>query len=133
MPLSDHEQRLLEQMERALSAEDPKFASALRGVDRHLHRRRRILLGVLGTIAGIAMLVVGVATALTAVGVVGFLLVVASVIFALTTPHPGPGASAGRPRTGPAKANERRRRTSRVGFMSRFEQRWENRRDNFGR
>ena len=31
MPLSEHEQRLLEQMERALYAEDPKFASALRG------------------------------------------------------------------------------------------------------
>ena len=30
MPLSEHEQRLLEQMERALYAEDPKFASSLR-------------------------------------------------------------------------------------------------------
>ncbi|HNE89871.1 MAG TPA: DUF3040 domain-containing protein, partial [Actinomycetota bacterium] len=38
MPLSEHEQRLLEQMERALMAEDPKFATSLRhgssGADR---------------------------------------------------------------------------------------------------
>jgi len=31
MPLSEHEQRLLEQMEKALYAEDPKFATSLRG------------------------------------------------------------------------------------------------------
>ncbi|MEI2821672.1 MAG: DUF3040 domain-containing protein [Marmoricola sp.] len=30
MPLSEEEMRLLQQMERALAAEDPKFASALR-------------------------------------------------------------------------------------------------------
>ncbi|GAA3106389.1 hypothetical protein GCM10020254_60330 [Streptomyces goshikiensis] len=31
VPLSEHEQRMLEQMERALYAEDPKFATALEG------------------------------------------------------------------------------------------------------
>ena len=34
VPLSENEQRLLEQMERALYAEDPKFASAMRGANR---------------------------------------------------------------------------------------------------
>ena len=43
MPLSEHEQRLLEQMERALYAEDPKFASALRGHDLRGRYRRRLL------------------------------------------------------------------------------------------
>ena len=33
MPLSDHEQRLLEQIERALYAEDPKFASTVSSTD----------------------------------------------------------------------------------------------------
>ena len=38
MPLSDHEQRLLEQIERALYAEDPKFASTVRTTDlRYFH------------------------------------------------------------------------------------------------
>ena len=31
MPLSEHEQQLLEQMEQALYAEDPKFASQMQG------------------------------------------------------------------------------------------------------
>ena len=43
MPLSDHEQRLLEQMERALYAEDPKFATTMRGADlRRRYRRRAV-------------------------------------------------------------------------------------------
>ena len=45
MPLSEHEQRLLEQMERALYAEDPKLASTLRGADLRAHHRRRVALG----------------------------------------------------------------------------------------
>jgi len=31
VPLSEHEQQLLEQMEQALYAEDPKFASQMQG------------------------------------------------------------------------------------------------------
>ena len=45
MPLSENEQRLLEQMERALYAEDPKFASAMRGANRRPGAGRRLLLG----------------------------------------------------------------------------------------
>ena len=40
MPLSEEEQRLLEQMEEALAAEDPKFASALRGAASRQHHKR---------------------------------------------------------------------------------------------
>ena len=45
MPLSEHEQRLFEQIERSL-AEDPKFASAVRSTDPRFHARRRIVLAV---------------------------------------------------------------------------------------
>ena len=41
MPLSEEELRLLEQMERALVAEDPKLASTLRGTKVRQHQRRR--------------------------------------------------------------------------------------------
>ena len=47
MPLSEEELRLLEQMERALVEEDPKFASTLRGTTlRQSARRKAILAGV---------------------------------------------------------------------------------------
>lgn len=41
MALSRHEQRLLEQLEAALAADDPKLANTLRGSrSRSLHRRQ---------------------------------------------------------------------------------------------
>ena len=64
MPLSEHEQRLLEQMERALYAEDPKFASSLRSAGPRPGNRRKAAIGVLtllvdGVLLGEAQLVSG--------------------------------------------------------------------------
>ena len=57
MALSDEEQRLLEQMEAALAAEDPKLVNALRGTSvRRVHRRRAALAGV-GFFAGLGLLI----------------------------------------------------------------------------
>jgi hypothetical protein len=65
---------LLEQMERALSEEDPKFASTLRGTTlRRAQHRRAILSGVV-LVGGVALLMAGVITGLWVVGVVGFLV-----------------------------------------------------------
>ena len=58
MPLSEHEQRLFEQIERSL-AEDPKFASAVRATDPRFHARRRIVLAAVLFLAGIGLLVYG--------------------------------------------------------------------------
>ena len=60
MPLSEHEQRLFEQIERSL-AEDPKFASAVRSTDPRFHARRRIILAAIAVVLGLAVLVFGVA------------------------------------------------------------------------
>ena len=46
MPLSDHEQKLLEQIEQALYAEDPKFAATVRKVKKRPRGRRWIALSV---------------------------------------------------------------------------------------
>src|SRR3954452_5238118 len=74
VPLSEHEQRLLEQMERALHAEDPKFASALQGADLRALFRRRAFLAVAGFVIGLGMLVAGVVIALIALSVGGFVV-----------------------------------------------------------
>jgi UPF0716 family protein affecting phage T7 exclusion len=125
VPLSDHEQRLLEQMERALYAEDPKFADSLRKTRRTAVDRKRMILGVAGVVAGLAILLAGVATSLPLVGVLGFLATVAGAFVAYnafsakaatengaTAPQAPPKASAGN-----------------SALMDRLEERWRKRRD----
>ena len=53
VPLSDHEQRLLEQIERALYAEDPKFASTVSSTDLRTHARRRVRRAIVLLILGL--------------------------------------------------------------------------------
>lgn len=82
MALSDEEQRLLDQMEAALAAEDPRLASALRGTtSRRLHRRRAALAGI-GFLVGIACLIGGMEFHL-ALSILGFLIMLASSVVAI--------------------------------------------------
>ena len=79
MPLSEHEQRLLDQIERALYAEDPKFASTVRGVRLRRPSRRRRFQGIALFVAGLALLVTGVIVPvkladIPVVSVLGFLV-----------------------------------------------------------
>ena len=127
MPLSEHEQRLLEQMERALYAEDPKFATALRSPSDRRGSRRRSALGVVIALIGAGLLLGGAAWSLVIVGVVGFLVMLAGsflVVTTLTGSHrtatPGPAGEGGAP-VAPAAQAERH------GFMDRVEERWRRR------
>ena len=136
MPLSDREQQLLEQMERALIEEDPRFATSMRGGPGQARNRRRLAIGIGGVLVGLGVILLGVTTKLVLVGAVGFALMVAAVVYAVTerrTPLqavPTPGQAA-RPPARPAGRS--RKKPDRSGsFMSRLEQRWEQRRDQGG-
>ena len=91
MPLSEHEQRLLEQIERALYAEDPKFASTVRGGRLRKPTRRRRLQGMAVFVVGLVLLVVGVAVPTLWLGsfpvlsVVGFLMMLGGAVLAVTS------------------------------------------------
>ena len=74
MPLSEHEQRLLEQIERALVDDDPKFASSVRTGDRRLKARRKLQLGALLVVVGLAVLVGGAVAQSVLIGVLGSLI-----------------------------------------------------------
>ena len=76
MPLSDHEQRLLDEIEQALYAEDPKFAASVRSARARSRTRRTALLCGVGIVAGLALVLVGLITNLIVLSVVGFVLVV---------------------------------------------------------
>ena len=93
MPLSDHEQRMLDQIESALYAEDPKFASSVRGGGFRAPTARRRLQGAALFVIGLAMLVSGVAFRATMIGnfpilsVFGFIVMFGGVVFAITGPR----------------------------------------------
>ncbi|MGQ4617184.1 DUF3040 domain-containing protein [Nocardia sp. R7R-8] len=61
MPLSEHEQRMLEQIESALYAEDPKFASSVRGGRLRSTSSRRRLQAAALFVLGLFLLVAGIA------------------------------------------------------------------------
>ncbi len=124
MALSDHEQQLLDQMERALYAEDPQFATSLRRASTGKVMRGRAILGVVGIVVGMGILVAGVATALIPLGVLGFLVMLVGgvAIYAALRPLPENEAVAG----GNVKAPKVKKSS---GFMHRMEDRWNRRHD----
>ncbi|HLL34577.1 DUF3040 domain-containing protein [Streptomyces sp. NPDC052773] len=125
MPLSEHEQRMLEQMERALYAEDPKFATALEGSGLRTYTRRRVYQAVAGFLVGIALLMAGMVAKQVWLSVVGFLVMLGCAVLAVTgwrkAPRPGE-----QPGGGPPARHQGRQRRS---MMDRIEQRWQRRRD----
>ena len=78
MPLSEHEQRLLDQIERQLYAEDPKFASAVRSHDVKSHLVRRIKKFAALLVLGLGALLGGAIIGEVALGVAGFLVMLAA-------------------------------------------------------
>jgi hypothetical protein len=137
VPLSEHEQRLLDQMERALYAEDPKFATSMRNPNPLAGDKRRIALGVLAFLAGIGLLVAGVATKLVPVGVIGFLAMLGGiwlVVVALrptvpAKPQPGANAPGRTTRAAVSRPRRARQRSSSETLAERMERRWRRRRE----
>jgi DUF3040 family protein len=85
VPLSEHEQRLLDEIEQALYAEDPKFASSVRSARRRPRLRSSVLLGVLGVLAGLGLVLVGLLTTLVVLSVAGFVLLVAAFGYSISS------------------------------------------------
>jgi hypothetical protein len=96
MPLSEHEQRLLEQIEQGLYAEDPKFASTVRRVRRRTGYRRRIILSIVGIVLGLGLVLLGLVSKLIFISVIGFVLIVAACVYAF-----GPTIGRNKAPTGP--------------------------------
>ncbi|NLE71423.1 MAG: DUF3040 domain-containing protein [Actinomycetales bacterium] len=123
MPLSEYEQRVLEQMERQLTTDDPKLVSTLRGGRSTLGRW---LLTGIGALAGLTLLVVGTAASLPIVGIAGFVLMFVFVVLALTPPRRRGPAGTVQP-DGSVRRPAQQPRSK--GFVERLEERWERRRD----
>ncbi|URN11777.1 DUF3040 domain-containing protein [Streptomyces radiopugnans] len=133
MPLSEHEQRMLEQMERALYAEDPKFATALEGSELRTYTRRRVYQAVAGFLVGVALLMAGMVAKLVIVSVLGFLVMLGCAVLAVTgwrkAPKPGEQPPPSQGHDGGGRPHSRRQGRPRRSMMNRIEDRWQRRRD----
>ena len=147
VPLSEHEQRQLEQIEHALYSDYPKLAQSVRSQDPRVHYKRRVVEAAIGFVIGVGLLLAGVISKIIFVGVGGFLVMLACAMWALTSwRHMGGIVSgkglgvarpqgAGRP-PGHARSSRRRRSASRgrrdkagLSFMERLEERWRRRQE----
>ncbi len=132
MPLSEEEMRLLEQMERALVAEDPKLASTMRGKSSSASSRRRLILAVVFFAVGITVLMTGAIMRQTFVGVAGFLTMLVSAYFGLMSFRRPPPSQKQHPSGLGVIDGGRKQRPKRPGLSERFEDRWRRRRENGG-
>ncbi|MDP3889707.1 DUF3040 domain-containing protein [Nocardioides sp.] len=142
MPLSEEELRMLEQMERALVEEDPKFASTLRGTSLRRNARRRAVLAGLVFLVGIVALMTGAVMSIPVVGIIGFVIMLGAAMVAVTSfraPGQAPAAQKDTAlegfgvidggRSGRGRSHGRRTPHD-TSFMNRMEERWRRRREN---
>src|SRR5215831_11584329 len=136
VPLSEHEQRQLEQIEQALYADYPKLAQAVRAKDPRIHYKRRVVQAAIGFLLGVGLLLAGVVSKFIFVGVGGFVVMLACAMWALTSWRHMGGAASGRSVSasrGPsgvrsqrqgrkARKGKRRGRAGGAGFMERLEE-----------
>ena len=84
MALSEHEEALLQQMEEALYAEDPRFASRIEKTKKRSGGRGRVVVGAVAGVAGLALVVFSAMISQIWLGAVGFAIMVAGIVYAIT-------------------------------------------------
>jgi Flp pilus assembly protein TadB len=131
VPLSDHEQRQLEQIEQALYREDPKFGRVVRSSDPRVHYKRKLVQALVGALIGAGLVAAGVVTHHHLyLEVAGAVVLVMSLLWAVINWR----QHTARTRTARAKAKGRpdRRRPAaggRTSLMERLEERWRRRQE----
>ena len=117
MALSEREQRLLAEMEEALSVDDPRLVSTLNGARTRIGAS--IGIAIAFVLGGFLILFAGLIAQLTLVGVGGFVVALVGVIL-LINGLANAGAKAG-------KSPKRARRSFGQGFTKGLEDRWDQR------
>ncbi|MDN5599042.1 MAG: DUF3040 domain-containing protein [Brachybacterium sp.] len=129
MPLSEHEQKMLDEMERQLFADDPRLARAFAPKTPPRRSGRRILIGLGAVVVGLVVLVLAVSLPAIWLGVIAFIGMLAGAVYAVTgsgsssegkgtTDGGGGGGGAGPAAPGGDDGG---------AFMRKMEERWEKR------
>jgi Protein of unknown function (DUF3040) len=135
MPLSEHEQRILAEIERRLLEEDPKFAHQV-GSSFRAHLGRRLKLAVAGFVLGLIVVISSTFFESVAVGVAGFVVMLACVFLFVRTmrrratvegPVSGPAPPAGSPPTGQRRQGGGGRKGGVDAWWGKMTDRWRSR------
>jgi Protein of unknown function (DUF3040) len=132
VPLSEHEQRQLEQIEQALYREDPKFGRVVRSSDPRVHYKRKLVQASVGVLAGAGAVAAGVVTHHSYLYGVGAALVVLSLVWAIVSwrRHVARVRPARTKASQPKAAGPARSRLGwRARLMERMEERWRRRQE----
>jgi hypothetical protein len=130
VPLSEHEQRQLEQIEQALYAEHPRLARVMRAKDPKVHYRRRVLVASLGFLIGVGALVAGLLLKHDWVSVAGFVVMLLSSVLAIASyRRMAAMVVADRKRGRRRRRRGHAARPASSGLMERLEERWRRRQE----
>jgi hypothetical protein len=134
VPLSEHEQRQLEQIEQELYREDRRLVRLVRSSDPRVHYRRRVVLALAGLALGAAMIAAGIVLHLIPqLAIAGFVLMLLSGIWALSSWHQMATVALGDAPRGKRRRSRRARRgrpaAARATMMERLDERWRRRQE----
>jgi Protein of unknown function (DUF3040) len=133
VPLSEHEQRQLEQIEQALYRENRRLGRLVRASDPRVHYKRRVVEAVFGFVIGAGMVAAGVVLPIVWLAVGGFVVMLACGIWALNSWRHMAGVTLGVAGRGPATGRRPRRKNrgkpNRGGLMERLDERWRRRQE----
>ena len=136
MPLPEHEQRQLQEIERALYRDDPKFGRRMRAGDPQMRYKRKLVQAQLGFVIGAGLLPAGAVTHRVYLEAVGLVIVLLSLVWALVIwrrhmARVRPARSGAGTRTAKG-AQHQLGPTRRARMMKRMEERWRRRQEGNG-
>jgi hypothetical protein len=133
VPLSEHEQRQLEQIEQALYREDRRLARLVRSSDPRVHYRRRVAEAACGFVIGAGMVAAGVVLPLSYLSIAGFVVMLLCGIWALAVWRHMSGATGTARQRGPGErrsgGRRRKGRGGKTSVMEKFDERWRRRQE----
>jgi Protein of unknown function (DUF3040) len=133
VPLSEHEQRQLDQIEQALYRENRRLGRLVRSSDPRVHYKRRVAQAASGFVVGAGMVAAGVVLPLLWLAVGGFVLMLLCSIWAMNSWRHMAGVTLGVAGRAPASKRRARRKNrgkaNRGAMMERLDERWRRRQE----
>jgi hypothetical protein len=133
VPLSDHEQRQLEQIEQALYRENRRLGRLVRSSDPRVFYKRRVVQAASGFAMGAGMVAAGVVLPLIVLAIGGFVVMLLCGVWALNSWRHMAGAVLGVAGRGPAGkprgGRKNRGKQGRGAMMERLDERWRRRQE----